>query len=103
MTPDDKRSSQLALLMQVLSRPDLARGQRTVFIDMQVQMNRDGVILSDAQERWLQSVADRPLPDPDKSLAITPVAWHPPPLMTWGVLAIGAIVLLDFLFHLFGR
>jgi hypothetical protein len=62
MAPDHTfdRDRQLTLLGEVLSRPDLTRGERVVFTGMRLEVNR-GVTLSDPQENWLNDVKSRPL------------------------------------------
>jgi hypothetical protein len=74
---DDRRQNQLALICKVLDRPDLNRGQRVVFVDMRVALSDKGAVLSDAQERWLLSVLERPMPDLSKVEAVqVPKPWR---------------------------
>jgi hypothetical protein len=62
MAPDHAfdRERQLALLGEVLSRPDLTRGEIVVFRGMRFEVER-GVVLSDPQKNWLNDVKRRPL------------------------------------------
>lgn len=108
MNEDEKRQNQLALICKVLDRPDLNRGQRVVFLDMRIALSEKGVVLSDSQERWLSSILERPMPDLEKSEAVSP-PWRP---MTRAavVLWVGGVVLalllaqfcLTFLLHWLG-
>jgi hypothetical protein len=110
MTEDEKRQSQLALIYRVLDRPDLNRGQRVVFLDMRIALSDKGVILSDAQERQLTSIIERPAPDPEKSQAVlVPKAWQPMSSITIALWVGGAVLAimvcqfcLTFLLHWLG-
>jgi hypothetical protein len=95
-----KQTDQLALLMEVLDRPDLTRQQRVVFLDMRVAMGKYAMVLSDAQEGWLQSVKDQPLPDLTKVEVVEVPAMFRPMTRAAIVGWVVGTVLAIFLFQL---